>query len=92
MATISRSNIAIIKLLLDYRAKVDTITPNKRALLLEAIRLSQGSKVSLLMKYGANVHIVERQNIMNLLYVVAKRNVAPSIFKIIIDTGVYVDS
>ncbi|KAJ5808825.1 hypothetical protein N7474_010094 [Penicillium riverlandense] len=40
LASISRSNMAIIKLLLDYGAKVDPVAPGKRAPLLEAMPVS----------------------------------------------------
>lgn len=92
LATIGRSDVAITKLLLGYGAKVDSVSFEKRAPLMEAIRSNQGSKVALLLKHAADIHIVESRNIMNLLHIAAAKNAAPAIMKMLIEAGIQVDS
>ena len=92
LATIGRSDVAITKLLLGYGAKVDSVSFEKRAPLMEAIRSNQGSKVAVLLKHAADIHIVESRNIMNLLHIAAAKNAAPAIMKMLIEAGIQVDS
>jgi ankyrin repeat protein len=67
LATNGRSNVAIIKLLLDHGARVNSAVLDKHAPLLEAVRSNQEHKVELLLKHGADSHVVEGGTGMNLL-------------------------
>ncbi|KAJ6102610.1 hypothetical protein N7486_005037 [Penicillium sp. IBT 16267x] len=92
LAVNGRSDVAITKLLLDYGSTANSVAFDKRPPLLEAIRSNQESKVALLLKHGADPHIVEGRDTMNLLHVASAKNAAPAILKMLIGIGIPVDS
>ncbi|KAJ5766674.1 uncharacterized protein N7511_004290 [Penicillium nucicola] len=92
LATNGRSNVDITKLLLDHGARVNSAALDKHAPLLEAVRSNQECKVELLLKHGADSHVVEGRTGMNLLHIAAWKNATPGIMKRLIDTGIQVES
>ncbi|THC88226.1 hypothetical protein EYZ11_012330 [Aspergillus tanneri] len=90
LATAERSDVTITELLLSYGARVNSVVFDKRAPLMEAIRSNQESKVVLLLKRGADTHILGSGN--TLLHVAATKNASPTIMKMLIDSGIQVDS
>lgn len=92
LSTSGRGDVAITKLLLDYGASVNSVAFDKRPPLLEAIRSNQESKISLLLKHGANPHIVVGRNGMSLLHVAAAKNATAGIIGMLVRYGILVDS
>ncbi|KAJ5642284.1 hypothetical protein N7490_006284 [Penicillium lividum] len=92
LATTGRSDVAITKLLLDHGSTANSVAFDNRPPLLEAIRSNQEAKVALLLKYGAEPYIIEGRDAMNLLHVAAGKNATPAILKMLIGTGIPVDS
>ncbi|KAJ6119105.1 hypothetical protein N7471_013056 [Penicillium samsonianum] len=86
VATNGRSDVAITKLLLEHGAMADSVVFDKHAPLLEAVRSNQESKVVLLLKHGADTHILDRRTGMSLVHIAASKNATPGIIKILIDS------
>lgn len=92
LATKGRSDVAITKLLLEHGAMADAVVFDKHAPLLEAVRSNQESKVVLLLKHGADIHILDRRTGMTLVHIAASKNTTPGIIKILIDSGIQMES
>ncbi|KAJ6118960.1 hypothetical protein N7471_013580 [Penicillium samsonianum] len=92
LATKGRSDVAITKLLLEHGAMADAVVFDKHAPLLEAVRSNQESKVVLLLKHGADIHILDRRTGMTLVHIAASKNATPGIIKILIDSGIQMES
>ena len=92
LATKGRSDVAITKLLLEHGAMVDPVVFDKHAPLLEAIRSNQESKMVLLLKHGADIHILDRRSGMTLVHIAASKNATPEIIKILIASGIQMES
>jgi ankyrin repeat protein len=90
--TNGRSDVAITKLLLENGARADSVVFDKHAPLLEAVRSSQESKVALLLKHGADTHILDRRTGMNLVHIAASKNATSGIINILIDSGIQMES
>lgn len=92
LATKGRSAVAITKLLLEHGAMADAVLFDKHAPLLEAVRSNQESKVVLLLKHGADIHILDRRTGMTLVHIAASKNATPGVIKILIDSGIQMES
>ncbi|CAG8275949.1 unnamed protein product [Penicillium olsonii] len=92
LATKGPSDVAITKLLLEHGAMVDPVVFDKHAPLLEAVRSNQESKVVLLLKHGADIHILDRRTGMTLVHIAASKNATPEIIKILIASGIQMES
>ncbi|KAJ6105160.1 hypothetical protein N7523_010234 [Penicillium sp. IBT 18751x] len=91
-ATSGRSDIAITKLLLKHGAQANSIPSDKHSPLMEAIRSSQETKATLLLKYGADPHVFEGRQGMNILHVAASKNASTAMVKMILKCGILIDS
>jgi ankyrin repeat protein len=92
LATKSRSDVAITKLLLEHVAVANSVVLDKHAPLLEAVRSNQESKVVLLLKHGADAHILDSRTGMTLVHIAASKNATPGIINILIGSGIQVES
>ena len=92
LATNGRSDVAITKLLLENGASADSVVFDKHAPLFEAVRSSQESKVALLLKHGADTHVLDRRTGMNLVHIAASKNATSGIINILIDSGIQIES
>ncbi|CAG7932406.1 unnamed protein product [Penicillium olsonii] len=92
LATNGRSDVAITKLLLENGARADSVVFDKHAPLFEAVRSSQESKVALLLKHGADTHVLDRRTGMNLVHIAASKNATSGIINILIDSGIQIES
>ena len=92
LATNGRSDVAITKLLLDHGAIASSVAFDKHAPLREAVRSNQESKVALLLKHGADTHILDRRTGMSLVHLAASKNATPGIINILIGSGVQLES
>ncbi|KAJ5117540.1 hypothetical protein N7448_011172 [Penicillium atrosanguineum] len=92
IATAGKSNIVITELLLQYGAKVNIMKGDRHAPLLEAIRSNQEAKVAILLKHGAKPVISDDQSTRYILHFAAARNATPGILKMLINTGIDIDS
>ncbi|KAJ5198757.1 uncharacterized protein N7498_007874 [Penicillium cinerascens] len=92
LATRGRSDTFITELLIDHGAAVNSVAFDKRAPLVEAIRSNQTAKVAVLLRHGADIHILNGREAMSPLHIAAAKNVAPAILKMLLNAGLYVDS
>lgn len=46
----------------------------------------------LLLKHGADIYILDRRTRMTLVYIAASKNTTPGILKILIDSGIQMES
>ncbi|CAI7594375.1 unnamed protein product [Penicillium palitans] len=92
LATKGRSDVAITKLLLEYGAVANSVVLDKHAPLLEAVRSNQEAKVVLLLKNGADTHILDSRTGMTLMHIAASKNATPGIINILIGSGIQVES
>ncbi|CAG8905346.1 unnamed protein product [Penicillium nalgiovense] len=92
LATKGRSDVAITKLLLEHGAVANSVVLDKHAPLLEAARSNQESKVVLLLKHGADTHILDSRTGMTLVHIAASKNATPGIINILIGSGIQVES
>ncbi|OGE46567.1 hypothetical protein PENARI_c187G02191 [Penicillium arizonense] len=92
LATNGRSDVAITKLLLEHGAIANSVAFDKYAPLREAVRSNQESKVALLLKHGADTHILDRRTGMTLVHIAASKNATPGIINILLSSGVQLES
>ncbi|KAJ6163912.1 hypothetical protein N7497_003891 [Penicillium chrysogenum] len=92
LATKGRNDVAITKLLLEHGAVANSVVLDKHAPLLEAVRSNQESKVVLLLKHGADTHILDSRTGMTLVHIAASKNATPGIINILIGSGIQVES